>query len=1081
MVACSGGITPNHEEVGSTSEALFGCNPACTSPWTQCTLHVANRLEYFACSACGGPGQAACGSSTTDPGCQKAVPAAFAAPSLTPWNGAVTSGSLVTLMGDVDGDHRADIVTVSENATGTTLGASVYTSTGSSFALEGSPWLSWTPTPNGVPPIHDDDVFLGDVDGDGRADLVVLFATSVGVFLSIGNQFGAHTTDGPQPWNGSGSGTWTPQYGTEGGMLLGDLSGDGLADLVFLDTNQVRVALAQANSNGTGYTFDSPRVWWTSPFYGSHGTFVGDVDGDHRADLVGLGDGYVGGLLSAGTTAGSYVTLWGSSFYGGYGSYLGDVNGDGRADLVGLGGGYVGVIESTGSSPPTFGAYQTWSYDTFDNAGGALSFLTDVDGDGSADLVGLQGTAPNVTAVVMPASPGSAPMGTVGGLCATCGDLDQKPCDTSWQSPGSQVPWANGCSPTSRLEYDTGQPLTLSTATDTCAPCGLPNQPACTCVPATSGCGVGAAIQVANAEIQLGTTPAQVAAIGPSFVGVSYDKATLNQQFFTGSNAKLIELFNQLGPGILKIGGGPSKGVDSVPFNQNGAGHVSYTTDIYTGQVSPYGEVALPDFEDLFAFLAKTPGWKLVYGLSMVPNCAPNSCSPTPTWPANFTDPNTGLQEASCINPTAAVLEAEGVVRAATLASNLDALAGFEIGNEPEVYAACGSGISGVQNYSAYQASWQAIAPQVASATPGVPLAGPATGSVSSLSTYTLPFAAQAEANGIGLLTQHYYDQYVAFGTICGGQTNGNWTTWLGSATANPKHPPAQTCSALMNALLTPDPALVGNGAFGKLNTASNQASPPIAGGYRFTEANTFSGGGVAGVSDTQASALWTLDFLFGSAQGGAAGVNLNNHDQGDYYQPIADVPVCCSGSPTCNKSTNPTPMCASVCDANDPSAPGCHLSSDPAGHLDPGVRPQYYAMLLFTLAGQGPMLQTSVSSALNVSAYTVAPADGSIRVVILNKDPTKTAQATVTVASTKPISTGTMTTLTAPSLTSSMGPFTLGGASIPSTSDSFAWAPAQPPAPGAPSTVTPTLGASGSTFTVSVPPASAALVHLAP
>jgi len=77
------------------------------------------------------------------------------------------------------------------------------------------------------------------------------------------------------------------------------------------------------------------------------GRELGDVDGDGRADLVGLGDGYIGAILSTGSDFGSYQTWWDGSFYGSHGTFLGDINGDGRADLVGLGDGYIGALLAT--------------------------------------------------------------------------------------------------------------------------------------------------------------------------------------------------------------------------------------------------------------------------------------------------------------------------------------------------------------------------------------------------------------------------------------------------------------------------------------------------------------------------------------------------------------------------------------------------------------------------------------------------------------------------------------------------------------------------------------------------------------
>jgi hypothetical protein len=69
--------------------------------------------------------------------------------------------------------------------------------------------------------------------------------------------------------------------------------------------------------------------------------------------------------------------------------------------------------------------------------------------------------------------------------------------------------------------------------------------------------------------------------------------------------------------------------------------------------------------------------------------------------------------------------------------------------------------------------------------------------------------------------------------------------------------------------LLAPDPRLAG--VLARLRTAAQQSGIP----WRMCEANSFSGGGLPGVSDTLIGALWTLDFMLLLALEGCAGVNI--------------------------------------------------------------------------------------------------------------------------------------------------------------------------------------------------------------
>ena len=156
---------------------------------------------------------------------------------------------------------------------------------------------------------------------------------------------------------------------------------------------------------------------------------------------------------------------------------------------------------------------------------------------------------------------------------------------------------------------------------------------------------------------------------------------------------------------------------------------------------------------------------------------------------------------------------------------------------------------------------------------------------------------------------------------------------------------------------------------------------------YRVTECNSYYSGGAPGISDAYASSLWAIDFLFDLAAGGAAGANFQGGDHSQGYTPIAD---------------------------------------------DTGVvigpRPVYYGMLMFTLAGQGMLCQTTVAAgSLNVTAYAVKSGSGGWNVVIVNKD--QTANLQVTVSLPQKVSSATLLTMTqlnegatAPSLAATSG-----------------------------------------------------------
>jgi hypothetical protein len=132
--------------------------------------------------------------------------------------------------------------------------------------------------------------------------------------------------------------------------------------------------------------------------------------------------------------------------------------------------------------------------------------------------------------------------------------------------------------------------------------------------------------------------------------------------------------------------------------------------------------------------------------------------------------------------------------------------------------------------------------------------------------------------------------------------------------------------------LITPDPILIGYLAL--LQAGCQGIGVP----YRMSECNSYYNGvyddGANGVSNSYASSLWVIDFLFDCAQGGASGVNFHGGGHVGY-------------SPIANK----------------------------AGRVI-GVGPEVYGMLLFNLAGQGALYTTQRSAeSLNVTAYAVKSA----------------------------------------------------------------------------------------------------------
>jgi hypothetical protein len=239
---------------------------------------------------------------------------------------------------------------------------------------------------------------LGDVNGDGKADVCGRGSSGIDCALSNGNGFAA-----PRLWTTSYSDIagWNNEVYANT-IQLGDLNGDGKADICGRGAGGVYCSLS------TGDTFGTTALWtqeygdrdhWNWATY-YNAIRLADVDGDGKADICGRGQPGIFCSISRGDSfapaslwsdyyqdASWKPARWSNSFQ------LGDIDADGKADACMRG--IFGVVcsSSTGSS---FGQPLSWQAvfrDFTDTRFGELTNantirLGDMDGDGSADLCG---------------------------------------------------------------------------------------------------------------------------------------------------------------------------------------------------------------------------------------------------------------------------------------------------------------------------------------------------------------------------------------------------------------------------------------------------------------------------------------------------------------------------------------------------------------------------------------------------------------------------------------------------------------------------------------------------------------------
>ncbi|MEO6924448.1 MAG: glycosyl hydrolase family 79 C-terminal domain-containing protein, partial [Bryocella sp.] len=179
-------------------------------------------------------------------------------------------------------------------------------------------------------------------------------------------------------------------------------------------------------------------------------------------------------------------------------------------------------------------------------------------------------------------------------------------------------------------------------------------------------------------------------------------------------------------------------------------------------------------------------------------------------------------------------------------------LLALEIGNEVDAYGRSQPFRSPSYNYETYRSEYSEWHSAIAKAIPKSRFAAPDT-TLSGLEW--VEHMAQDAKGEVQLLATHYYRN---------GQRSGN-----------------------AEQLLLPDPRL--KNILDRLHVASKKSGIP----WRMCEINSFSGGGLPGVSDTFVGALWTLNIMLLLAQSGCSGVNMetgvNQLGFVSSYSPIQD------------------------------------------------------------------------------------------------------------------------------------------------------------------------------------------------
>ncbi len=240
-----------------------------------------------------------------------------------------------------------------------------------------------------------------DVNGDGRGDLLGVKADG-SLWYYSNNGGSAPFGNGSQIGNG---------FTVFNQVVASDVSGDGSADLLGLKPDGTLWYYPNNSATNAGHAPYTTGVQVGAGFDVFNQITSADLNGDHRADLIGLKPD--GSLWSYANNGGSAPFGNGSQIGSGFNIFstvlAADVSGDGAADLLGLK--PDGTLwyypnnsaTNAGHAPFTTGYQVGAGFNVF-------SRLTamDIDGDGAADLVGVK---PDGSLLYYPNVHGTAPYG----------------------------------------------------------------------------------------------------------------------------------------------------------------------------------------------------------------------------------------------------------------------------------------------------------------------------------------------------------------------------------------------------------------------------------------------------------------------------------------------------------------------------------------------------------------------------------------------------------------------------------------------------------------------------------------------
>jgi len=316
----------------------------------------------------------------------------------------------VVAISDIDGDGKTDLVVVNRMSSSVSVFRNTSSSgsiTSGSFAAEVH--FNTGPTPNSVA--------IGDIDGDGKPDLVVVNSGSNRVSVFRNTSSSGSITSGSFAAKVDFT-TGTSPYD----VAIGDIDGDGKPDLAVVNDGSNTVSVFRNTSSSGSITSGSfaAKVDFTTGSNPDHAA-IGDIDGDGKPDLAVTN--YNSNTVSVFRNTSSYGSITSGSFAAKvdfttgmlpFVPAIGDIDGDGKPDLVvaNAGNNTVSVFRNTSSS----GSISSGSFAAkVDFTTGMSPYgvaIGDIDGDGKPDLAATNYSSNTVSVYRNTSSSGSITSGS---------------------------------------------------------------------------------------------------------------------------------------------------------------------------------------------------------------------------------------------------------------------------------------------------------------------------------------------------------------------------------------------------------------------------------------------------------------------------------------------------------------------------------------------------------------------------------------------------------------------------------------------------------------------------------------------